>query len=82
MSVDFETIKNNDSILSPKYYLNVLPKLKETLIFNNVLTGVTYKMKLDLDNLDLNTKLLIFDLLKAREKLNRIIKYTKEGLKE
>lgn len=78
--IDIKKIEKNDFILSPEFYLTILPKLEEEFIFKNALRGDTDRIKLDLDNLDLKTKLFIYDLLNARERLNKIRKIERGGI--
>ena len=79
-TINIKEIQENDLILSPKYYLNILPKLKEKFIFNNPLNNQTYKIKLDLEKLNLNTKLFIYHLLGVQKKYNNVLEVMKGGL--
>ncbi len=65
-------IAENDFILSADYYISILPELEKEHIFKNPLSNQTARIKLNLKKLDAQTKLFIYDLLKARERLNKI----------
>ena len=71
-TVSIKEIKKNDFILSPIYYIDILPFLKQEFIFQNKLTGNTGRIRLNLDKMPLEEKCFIYYLLKQKEKYNKI----------
>jgi len=73
-TISIAEIEENENILSPKFYISILPKLQEEHIYSHALTNQTRKIKLNLQCLDLPTKLFIYDLINIKERNNKIIK--------
>lgn len=82
-TISIKTIQENGSILSPEFYLKILPELEKPIKFKSALNPLFERtIKLNLEKLDIDTKLLIYSLLQDKEKLIKIEEYLKGGIKE